>query len=123
MSDAPPGDKRVLVVQFLVPQRDRDGTPYPHRVRRALQNELEERFDGWSLAAEKPLAGAWRNPASGEIEYDRSWRYEVGIEPSRLAEFDAFLAGLARRLEQKAIWRVVYSGGEGRVIVAAEVDE
>src|ERR1017187_7204579 len=77
-----------------------------------------DRFDGWSLAADKPLTGAWRNPESGQVEYDDSWRYEIGIAPSRLADLDAYLAQLAHRLGQKALWRVAYAGGEGKVIPA-----
>jgi len=79
---------------------------------------MEDRFDGWSLAADKPLRGAWRNPESGEIEYDDSWRYEVGIDRSRLDELDAYLGELAHRIGQKALWRVVYEGGEGKVVPA-----
>lgn len=68
--------------------------------------------------ADKPLTGAWRNPGSGQVEYDDSWRYEIGIDPSRLADLDAYLVQLARRLGQKALWRVAYAGGEGKVIPA-----
>lgn len=107
-----------LVVQFLVPVYDRDGKPYARSVQKEIRRELEDLFDGWSLAAEKPLPGAWRNPASGEVEYDDSWRYEVGFPPERLSELDDYLAALAHRLGQKALWRVVYAGGEGKVIDA-----
>ena len=110
----------LLVVQFLVPTYDRKGKPYPRSVQKQLRRELEEQFDGWSLAAEKPLQGAWRNPRSGEIEYDVSWRYEVGIDPGRLAALDEYLAGLARRLGQKALWRVAFEGGEAKVIPASK---
>lgn len=108
----------VLVVQFLIPVYDRRGRPYPRSVRHGIQHDLEDRYDGWSLAADRPLEGAWRNPESGDIEYDESWRYEVGISPSRLGDFDDYLADLSRRLDQKALWRVVYLGGEGKVIPA-----
>ena len=111
-------DERVLVVQFLVPVYDRAGKPYRRSVHKEIRRDLEDRFDGWSLAADKPLAGAWRNPASGEVEYDESWRYEVGVDPDRLGELDEYLGQLAHRLGQKAIWRVVYAGGEGKVILA-----
>lgn len=102
----------MFVVQFLVPVFDRKGKPYPRDVQKDLQRELAERFGGWSLAADKPLPGAWRNPASGETEYDESWRYEVGIPAERLEELDEYLAELAHRLGQKAIWRIVT--GQGR---------
>lgn len=118
VADESKRDAQILVVQFLVPTYDRRGKPYPRSVHKRLRRDLEERFDGWSLAAEKPLAGAWRNPASGEVEYDDSWRYELGIVPGRLAALDDYLAELAHRLGQKALWRVVYAGGEGRVILA-----
>jgi hypothetical protein len=111
-------DIKVLVVQFLVPVYDRDGKPYRRSVQKQIRRDLEDLFDGWSLAADKPLPGAWRNPASGEVEYDDSWRYEIGIEPNHLGELDAYLGELAHRLGQKALWRVVYTGGEGKVIVA-----
>lgn len=107
-----------LVVQFLVPVFDRAGKPYPRSVRNRLRSELEVRFDGWSLAGDKPLPGAWRNPASDDVEYDDSWRYELGIAPDRLPELDEYLAELAHRLGQRAIWRVVYAGGEGKAIGA-----
>lgn len=108
----------VLVVQFLVPIYDRKGKPYPRSVHKKLRRDLEDRFDGWSLAADKPLEGAWRNPESGEVEYDDSWRYEVGIDPPRLEELDRYLAELSHRLRQKALWRVAYAGGAGKVIPA-----
>lgn len=108
----------LLIVQFLVPITDRKGQPYPLSMQKELRRDLEARFGGWSVAGEKPLEGAWRNPASGEVEYDESWRYEVGIDPGRLEELDDFLGGLAHRLGQKALWRVVYAGGEGKVILA-----
>lgn len=108
----------MLVVQFLVPVYDRDGKPYPRDLLNQIQRELEERFDGWSLAADQPLPGAWRNPETGEVEYDQSWRYELGVQRERLAELDDYLAVLADRLGQKAIWRVAYGKGEGKAIEA-----
>lgn len=110
--------KSPLVVQFLVPTYDRRGAPYPRRRLRAIEEELARRFDGWSLVSRDPLPGAWRNPATDEIEHDHSLRYEVGIPLGRLAEFDDYLAALAFELGQKALWRVVYSGGAGKVIIA-----
>jgi hypothetical protein len=118
MADESETPAEVLVVQFLVPVYDREGSPYPRSVHKRLRRDLENRFDGWSLAAEKPLTGAWRNPQSGEVEYDDSWRYEVGIDPARLDEFDEYLAALAHRVGQKALWCVVYTGGEGKTIPA-----
>ena len=38
--------------------------------------------------------------------------------PDRLPVLDDYLGGLAYRLGQKALWRVVYAGGEGKVVVA-----
>ena len=108
----------MVVVQFLVPIYDRNGGPYSRDVLKRLQQELEERFDGWSLAADQPLPGAWRNPTSGQVEYTESWRYEVGVPRDRLDELDEYLARLADRLGQKAIWRVRYGVGEGRAIEA-----
>ena len=75
---------QILVVQFLVPIYDRKGKPYPRSVQKGVRRDLEDRFDGWSLTADKPLTGAWRNPESGQVEYDDSWRYEIGIAPSAL---------------------------------------
>ncbi len=115
-------EPETLVVHFLVPKFDRNGKPCRRSVHQRLRNDLEERFDGWSSLGDKPLPGAWSNPDSGEIEYDDSWRYEVGIAPERLAEFDEYLAELAHRLGQKAIWRVIYAGGEGKVIPARPPD-
>jgi hypothetical protein len=109
---------QVLVVQFLVPVYDRKGKPYRRSVQKQVRRDLEDRFDGWSLAGDRPLEGAWRNPSSGMVEHDESWRYEIGIAPHRLAELDEYLGELAHRLGQKAIWRVVYAGGEGKVIPA-----
>ncbi len=111
-------DVETLVVQFLVPVYDRDGNPYRRSIQKQIRRDLEDRFDGWSLAADKPLPGAWRNPASGEMEFDDSWRYELGIAQGRLDELDAYLGELAHHLGQKALWRVVYAGGEGKVIAA-----
>ena len=111
-------EPELLVVQFLVPKYDRDGKPYSRSIHQNLRKDLEELFDGWSSIGDKPLPGAWRNPESGEIEYDNSWRYEVGFVPDQLQEFDDFLADLAHRLNQKSIWRVVYDGGKGKAIPA-----
>jgi hypothetical protein len=108
----------TVVVQFLVPVYDREGRPYPRAAQKQIRRDLEQRFGGWSLAAERPLEGAWRNPASGEIEYDESWRYEIGLDRDRLAELDAYLGELAYRLGQAAMWRVVYAGGAAAVIFA-----
>lgn len=52
------------------------------------------------------------------MEYDDSWRYEIGIAAGRLGEFDQYLGTLAHRLDQKALWRVVYAGGKGKVVFA-----
>ena len=71
-------DVEILVVQFLVPVFDREGKPYHRSVQKRIRRDLEDRFDGWSLAADKPLPGAWRNPTSGEVKYDDSWRYDTG---------------------------------------------
>lgn len=111
-------EPELLVVQFLVPKYDRDGEPYRRAVHQEIRQHLEDEFDGWSSLGDEPLPGAWRNPESGQIEYDESWRYEVGIAPCRLQALDDYLAGLGHRLGQKAIWRVVYEGGEGKAIPA-----
>jgi len=66
----------------------------------------------------RALPGAWKNPESGAVEYDASWRYEVGIPPDQLRQFDDSLAELGHRLGQKAIWRIVYEGGRGEAIPA-----
>ncbi len=108
----------LLVVQFLVPKYDRHGRPYPRTVHQELRRDLEEHFGGWSSLGDEPLPGAWRNPKSRKIEYDDSWRYEVGIAPARIAEIDDYLGGFANRIRQKAIWRVIYTGGEGKAIPA-----
>src|ERR1022692_4829763 len=84
MSDLSKAKAQILVVQFLVPIYDRKGKPYPRSVQKGVRRDLEDRFDGWSLTADKPLTGAWRNPESGQVEYDDSWRYEIGIAPSAL---------------------------------------
>lgn len=106
------------MVQFLVPVFDRRGARYPPRVRDEIRHELERRFDGWSLTSDRPLPGAWRNPETGEIEHDESWRYEVGLPWSRLFELDGYLADLAHALGQKALWRVVFAGASGKVVSA-----
>ena len=108
----------LLVVQFLVPVKDRAGNDYPRSVRDHICRELEARFGGWSLMGAGPLPGAWRNPESGEVEADASFRYEIGIAPGRIRKLDDFLAELAHRLGQKAIWRVVYAGSEARAVEA-----
>jgi hypothetical protein len=115
MSDLSKAKAQILVVQFLVPIYDRKGKPYPRSVQKGVRRDLEDRFDGWSLAADKPLTGAWRNPESGQVEYDDSWRYEIGIAPSRLADLDAYLAQLApsTRPESTVAGRVCRRGGEG----------
>jgi len=109
----------MVVVQFLVPFYNRAGRPYPRSVHQGIQRELEERFDGWSLAANQPLPGAWRNPATGHVEHDESWRYEVGVHQERLAELEDYFA---MRLGQKAIWRVAYGRGEGKAVNARPTD-
>ena len=114
----PKSEPELLVVQFLVPKRNREGRAYSRSVHQELRADLELRFDGWSSLGDAPLPGAWRNPATGEIERDDSWRYEVGIAPERLEEFDGFLAELAHRIGQAAIWRVAYEGGEGKAVPA-----
>jgi hypothetical protein len=111
-------EPQLLVVQFLVPKYDRSGKPYPRSVHEQLRKDLEDKFDGWSSLGDEPLPGAWRNPESGVVEYDESWRYEVGVASDRLVELDDYLGELAHRLGQKAIWRVLYAGGEGKVIPA-----
>ena len=118
MSGKKKPETEKLVVHFLVPKYDRDGKPYRRSVHKKLRKDLEDLFDGWSSLGDKPLEGAWRNPESGEIEYDESWRYEVGIDPEQLEELDDYLAELAHHMGQKAIWRVLYKGGEGKAIPA-----
>jgi hypothetical protein len=108
----------LLAVQFLVPVHDRNGEPYSWRVHERLRRDLEDRYGGWSSLGDKPLPGAWRNPQSGEVEYDDSWRDEVGIPERLLNTLDGYLAVLAHRLGQKAIWRVVYAEGQGKAIAA-----
>lgn len=107
---------RLLVVQFLVPREDRAGKRYSFRVIRALRNELVERYGGWSLTSLEPLPGAWRNPETGATEEDLSWRYEVAVPEDGLDALDEFLAVLAVKLGQAAIYRVVL--GQGAVIAA-----
>jgi hypothetical protein len=115
-------ESATLIVHFLVPVVDRSGRPYKPSVYKNLQRELEQRFGGWSLAAPEPLRGAWRVPESDDVEYDDSWRYEVGIEPTRLAELDELLAVVAGRMGQKAIWRVVFRG-DARAVAAGTSEE
>ncbi|MBZ0273224.1 hypothetical protein K8I61_14395 [bacterium] len=82
-------DADFLVVQFLIPVIDRNGIAYEQSVFMEVREDLENGLGGWTLTSEGPTPGAWRNPDSGKIEHDDSWRYEVGIPRSRLAEFDA----------------------------------
>ena len=111
-------NESLQIIHFLIPVLDRDGRPYVRNVHKQIQGELEDRFGGWTLLSTEPLRGAWKAPNTGEVEYDESWSYEVGIPSERLQEFDDFLAAVAFRLGQKAIWRVL--AGEGRAIVAME---
>lgn len=115
-----PEQTSVLAVQFLIPVFDRQGRRYARSVHTQLRHDLNEKFGGWSLAAKRPLQGAWRNPESGEVEYDESWRYEVGIDSLRLHELDEYLGELAHRLDQKALWRIAYAGGSGRAVPARQ---
>jgi hypothetical protein len=85
-------------------------------LQKQVRRSLEERFGGWSVVGNRPLRGAWRNPSTGKIEYDESWRYEVGLTRNRLRALDDYLADLATELGQVALWRVVV--GEGRAIHA-----
>jgi hypothetical protein len=94
----------VIVVHFLVPRRDRSGKPYPCSVQQQVRRDLERLFHGWSSLGAGALPGAWRNPESGEVEYDESWRYEIGIDPDRLSDLDSYLSHLAHRLGQNALW-------------------
>lgn len=110
--------RSLVVVQFLVPVLDRRGREYDYATFARLRSELERLFGGWSLVSDRPLPGAWRNPETGEVERDSSWRYEVGLPAARLGELDALLARFARRIDQKAIWRVI--SGEGRAVTASE---
>ena len=48
-------ESELLVVQFLVPLCDRAGKRYPRSVQRRIWSDLQDRFDGWSLASDKPL--------------------------------------------------------------------
>ena len=111
-------NQSLQIIHFLIPVIDRDGRPYIRNVHKQIQRELEDRFGGWTLLSTEPLPGAWKAPDTGEVEYDESWPYEVGIPPERLQEFDDFLAAVAFRLGQKTIWRVLV--GEGKAITARE---
>ena len=123
MSD--PGDEEVglAVVHLLVPVFDRHGRQYAEDLKNRVEEELERRFGGWSQLSARPLPGAWRNPATGQIERDCSLRYEVGVPASRLTELDELLSELATEIGQRAIWRVLFVGAEGRAISARTFDE
>ncbi len=108
----------LLACQFLIPTRDREGKAYSRGVFKAIQRGLEDRFDGWSLVSNNPAPGAWRAPDTGEVEYDESWRYEIGIPRERIGELDEYLAEIAHMMGQKAIWRVAYDKAEGKVVSA-----
>ena len=108
----------LVVVHLLIPMNDREGKLYPKNLKRRVEAELARRFGGWTQLSAMPLPGAWRNPETGEIELDSSVRYEVGIPAGRVGELDRLLADLAWELGQRAIWRVIFVGAEGRAIRA-----
>jgi hypothetical protein len=108
----------LLIVHFLIPTLDRSGRPYRREVQKAIQRGLEDRFGGWSLVSNNPAPGAWKAPDTGEVEYDDSWRYEIGIPRDRIEELDEYLAEIADMMKQKALWRVAFDKAEGKVISA-----
>lgn len=103
----------MIVVHFLIPVADRAGKPYRRSIYHRLHKELQERFGGFTRLGARDT-GSWRNPESGELEFDESFRYEVGVERELLDELDAYLGDVAYRIGQKGIWRVVL--GQGKVI-------
>lgn len=105
---------KLVVVQFLVPSTDTKGQPYRRGILLRLERHLAECYGGWSLVSVGPLPGGWRNPDTGRVERDVSWRYEVAVPADAMKEFDEFLGDLGASLGQAAMYRVVL--GEGLVI-------
>ena len=104
-----------VIFHILIPVYDREGKPYRRGVYKKIQKVFEEKFGGWNLISDKPTRGGWKNKETEKVEEDLSWRYEVGVLPKSVEEFDKFLSEVAYWMKQKGIWQVKFKG-EGKVI-------
>lgn len=87
---------------FLVPLSDNEGQPFGTSEWDWLCDELVIRFGGWSLDGK--IEGAWRDPVSGRVYRDSSYRYVVVVEQTAVPGFLAFMADVKARFRQEALY-------------------
>jgi hypothetical protein len=86
----------------LIPLKRNDGRRVSRRELREIQTSIWSRFGGASF--EGPVDGHWIDHADGRHYQDDSLRVCVVCENERLAEAEALVRDIGRRLGQEAMY-------------------
>ena len=104
---APIGADRFVEARFLVPLEDNHGVAFEASRFEWLEEELAQRFGGYTLEGE--FDGGWRDDK--RLIKERSRRYLVAIQRSRVSELLQFLRLVKKEFHQKSLY-VSFTHGE-----------
>jgi hypothetical protein len=94
----------------IIPERYNDGKLVSKATMRAILNSLKDQFGGYTVDGR--TAGCWVDETDGEEYHDTGVKVTVGCDKGRLAEAEAAVIEIGRRLKQKAMYfEVRYSDG------------
>jgi hypothetical protein len=81
---------------FLIP-RTNEETGELHLVEtfEELRLAMMERFGGWTELGE--VRGGWKDPATGKVMEDVSYRYKVAVPKQRVQELKNYLRNVTKR--------------------------
>ena len=87
---------------FYNPKNYNDSEPIPADRFKEIEEFLIVEFGGYSIPGE--IKGAWKNPKTGEVEHDRSVKFEVALRLEEVERLKKFLVGMKRKLKQEEIY-------------------
>lgn len=85
----------------FIPTKRNDGSPISKTERDDILDGTWRRFGGYTLGAVQD--GAWLDPKSGKVLFDKSRPLVVTCDRSQLNEAREWVLEIGRRLDQKAM--------------------
>lgn len=100
-------EQSLVECSFLIPMRRdanlSDGKPHSRKLWIWLGRELENRFEGWTVAPGH-YKGFYRDPDTRERVSDKSVKYVVALQKSAVKELRLLLSAACVLFQQKCIY-------------------
>lgn len=91
-----------MIFMTLIPTHRNDGAPVLAEEQDEFMRMFRQRFGGATIDGQ--VEGYWLDTAAGRHYFDKSVRVTVSCAPERLAEAEALVIDIGRRLGQNAMY-------------------